>query len=478
MNEQRLTFTLPRIDGQAELDIYYGSAAAQAKAYVRMPQVRGFDVLAIGRPAEELPRLVSRISALCPWHHHLAATLAVEDALNITVPPAARTIRELMLLLAHITDKILHLFIMSAPDIDSEVENGAGVLFLLGHASMPHVGMEARHCVSRMFKALSGHSWGGDFAVIGGQSCAVYAADMDRLQCEMEKVRTFCLEAMEQAREKLLRPLHKQYQHMDNLPFASLGCVDDTGALCLNAGPDARLRLVQPDGSRLHFAPHDYQQHIVEEYADWTRASFPRLRTAPPLQLDPATAQGVFRVGPLARIHACDSINTPLAQRELEVFRAEHGPLPQNTLLYHWARLIELLHCIEKADALLQALDLEDDDVRAMYLPDPTSDPSEGFAHLEAPRGSLFYRINLDANQCISACDILTPTNCNNAALNLSLSHAVRQCLADSEPAPALNAEQIHMVSSCVRAYDPCPACAAHVLSPLPASHSSPEEDN
>lgn len=478
MNEQRLTFTLPRVDGQAELDIYYGSATAQAKAYVRMPQVRGFDVLAIGRPAEELPRLVSRISSMCPWHHHLAATLAVEDALDITVPPAARNIRELMLTLAHITDKILHLFIMSAPDIDTKVENDAEVLFLLGNVSLSHVGMEARHCVSRMFKALSGHSWGGDFAVIGGQSCAVYAADMERLQCEMEKVRTFCLEAVEQTRDRLLRPLHQHYQHMDNLPFASLGCVDEAGDLCLNSGPTARLRLVQPDGSTLHFAPSDYSKHIVEEYADWTQASFPRLRTAPPLQLDPTTAQGIFRVGPLARIHVCDSISTPLAQRELEFFRSEHGPLPQNALLYHWARLIELLHCVEKADALLHALDLEDDDVRAMYLPDPVSEPSQGFAHLEAPRGSLFYTIRLDENKCVSACDILTPTNCNNAALNVSLSHAVRQCLAGSDSAPTLSAEHVHMVSSCVRAYDPCPACATHVLSTLSASQASPEEDN
>lgn len=477
MNKQRLTFTLPRINGQAEMDIYYGSAAAHAQAYVRMPQVRGFDLLAVGRPAEELPRLVSRISSLCPWHHHLAATLAIENALDITAPPAARHIRELVLLLAHITDNLLHFFVMSAPDSNPAVERDASVLQVLGNAALPHAAMEARHCVAHMFKVLAGQSWGGDFAVIGGQSCAIYGADLEKLQGEMAKVRAFCLGTMEQVRDTLLRPLFTQYQHLDNLPFASLGCVDSTGALCLDSNPNPQLRLVQPDGSATSFAPHDYQQHIVEEYAAWTQASFPRLRTAPPLQLDPATAQGVFRVGPLARIHACDSISTPLAQRELELFRAEHGPRPQNALLYHWARLIETLHCVEKATELLESIDMDDEDIRTMYLPDPASSPCQGFAHLEAPRGSLFYRISLDENKCITECDILTPTNCNNAALNLSLSHAVRQCLAASPPSSTLDAEQIHMVSNCVRAYNPCPACATHVLSALSASHASPEED-
>lgn len=496
MNEQkRFSYTLARSHGQADIDLYCGADPAQAQGYVRIPQIRAFDVLAVGRPAEELPRLVSRISSLCPWHHHLAATMAVEDALGLTVPPTARDIRELVLLLGHIRDKLFHFFVLSAPDIDPAVPKRECLWRLLGTSAFSQAVLETRENVAHLLQALAGQAWGGECAVIGGQSCGMDERDLKPLLEKMAAVRAFCLEGVETAHDSLLQPLFKKFRRMDDVPFASLGCVDAKGNLCLTSTPGAVLRLVQPDGQSTKFAPRDYQQHIVEEFADWTRAPFFRLRNAPPLNLDPNHCQGVFRVGPLARLHACDRIASPLAQAELDRFRHEHGTLPQHALLYHWARLIELLHCVEKAEEILQQLDLEDDNIRATSIPKKSDGPLEGFAHLEAPRGSLFYRLRLDENLCISACDIVSPTACNNAAINISLTRALRHCLTqkpDPEialPAPSasclpLDDNQVHMLSTCVRAYAPCPACAAHALSAcahsvrvIPAPHpQSPEE--
>lgn len=459
-NQQNLCFNVPRISGQADIDIY-GSDPSTAQAYVRMPQLRAFHVLAVGRPAEELPRLVARISGLCPWHHHMAATLAVEDALGITVPQAALQIRDIVLLLAHIADKLLHYYIISAPDIRPDLNPEENFHNLPLSAFLPRAALEARSCVSRMLKAISGQSWGGHSTVVGGVSYEIQTSTLEKLQEEIASVRSFCLHGMEEAHDVLLGPLAKKYGHLDEVPFVSMAAVDSLNGLSLSASPDARLRLVQPDGSDTYFAPADYQIHIVEEHADWTRCTFPRLRTAPSLQLNPDNPQGVFRVGPLARLHCCDHIGTPLAQRELEYFRAEQGPRPQHSLLYHWARLIELLHCVEKTEELLQELDADDDNLRTLYAAPAVAEAKQGFAHLEAPRGSLFYRISLDENACISACDILTPTACNNAAMNISLTHAVRQLLREGP----IEATQRHLLSACLGAYDPCPACATHALS-------------
>lgn len=498
MSEQkRFSYTLARTQGQADIDLFCGADPAQAQGYVRIPQIRGFELLAVGRPAEELPRLVSRISSFCPWHHHLAATMAVENALHLTVPVAARNIRELVLLLGHIRDKLFHFFVLSAPDIDPAVPDTESLWRWLGESAFPPAVMEVRQKVAHLLHALAGQSWGGECAVIGGQSCGLDVHDLEPLLEDMAAIRVFCREHMEIAYDSMLQPLFKKFSPLDEVPFASLGCVDKEGNLCLSSAPGSVsgsvLRLVQPNGESTDFAPRDYQQHIVEEFADWTRAPFYRLRNAPPLTLDPDHCQGVFRVGPLARLHACDKISTPLAQKELERFRSERGALPQNALLYHWARLIELLHCVEKAEQLLRQLNIQDDYIRATSIPKKSDGPLEGFAHLEAPRGSLFYKLSLDENLCISACHIVSPTACNNAAMNITLTQALRHCLsqgprgavlpASSACSLPLDDNQVQMLSTCVRAYAPCPACAAHALSAsahsvrvIPAPHpKSPE---
>lgn len=471
--QQRVRFSASRIHGQADIDILHAGDAARATAYVRMPQVRAFHVLAVGRPAEELPRIMARISGLCPWHHHVAATIAVEQALGLYVPTTARHVRELSLYLAHISDKALHYYLMCAEDMHAVARGKGHLLNLLGETTFPRIGVDIRHRVSRMLKKITGQPWGGDTAVIGGISLSIAPEDMDNLRDDLDAIRAACLHSMEQARTTVLPALIHEFDGLEPVPMVSLGCVNSDNSLNLAPTADSHLCFVQPDGSRQLCAPQDYQEYIVEEYADWTQCSFPRLRQGPPLQLDPQHPEGVFRVGPLARLHACERISTPLAQAELEFFRAEHGRLPQNVLLYHWARLIELVHCVEKVGELLESIDTDDIFLRDLYQPEGPAAPAHGFAHVEAPRGSLFYHVSIDAEQCVTACEILTPTACNNAALNISLTSAVRFMLGKNPPA----ADYLESACACFRAYDPCPACATHMLtanstgaSPLPAT--------
>jgi NAD-reducing hydrogenase large subunit len=51
---------------------------------------------------------------------------------------------------------------------------------------------------------------------------------------------------------------------------------------------------------------------------------------------------GVYRVGPLGRLNIADKIDTPLANDELKIFKSLNNGKPvENTLYYHYARLIE-----------------------------------------------------------------------------------------------------------------------------------------
>ncbi len=60
-----------------------------------MPELRGFEKFAEGRPAEDMPQITSRICGVCPSAHHMAATKALDDLYQVEPPPAGRKIREL-----------------------------------------------------------------------------------------------------------------------------------------------------------------------------------------------------------------------------------------------------------------------------------------------------------------------------------------------------------------------------------------------
>jgi F420-non-reducing hydrogenase large subunit len=63
---------------------------------LQIPELRGFEKFAVGRPAEDMPQITSRICGVCPTAHHMAATKALDAVYRVTPPSSARKIRELV----------------------------------------------------------------------------------------------------------------------------------------------------------------------------------------------------------------------------------------------------------------------------------------------------------------------------------------------------------------------------------------------
>ena len=57
---------------------------------------------------------------------------------------------------------------------------------------------------------------------------------------------------------------------------------------------------------------------------------------------------GIYRVGPLARLNLVTSCGTPLADHELGVLAPFAGSPLLSSFHYHHARLIEMLHVVER----------------------------------------------------------------------------------------------------------------------------------
>ncbi len=202
------------------------------------------------------------------------------------------------------------------------------------------------------------------------------------------------------------------------LPAGFLGTVDEDGALRLY---DGRFRLMRDDGTVTEFPPDQYDQYLSEHVESWTYGKLPYARCwNEGFSMDLDQPRGIYRTNTLARINVCDRIDTPHAQAELEEFRQRFGRPAQGTLLYHWARLIELVYACERSLELLRQDAILDTHVQSRAQPGA----GRGIGAVEAPRGSLIHDYTTDEQGCIVKANMIVGTTHNLAPMNMSVKQA------------------------------------------------------
>jgi NAD-reducing hydrogenase large subunit len=171
-------------------------------------------------------------------------------------------------------------------------------------------------------------------------------------------------------------------------------------------------------------------------------------------------AEGWYRVGPLARINACNFIDTPEAEAARRDFLAVTDGKPNNiTMAYHWARMIEVLHSIEKISALLHDPDLQGTDLLVKG-----KRRNEAVGLLEAPRGTLFHHYRVNDDDQVTMCNLIVSTTNNNEPMNRAVQRVCQDHLSGHKITEAL----LNHVEVAIRAYDPCLSCATHALGQMP----------
>jgi F420-non-reducing hydrogenase large subunit len=231
-----------------------------------------------------------------------------------------------------------------------------------------------------------------------------------------------------------------------------LGTVAADGALDLY---DGKLRLMDSTGAYEDFLAADYTDHIGEHVEPWTYLKFPYAKNKGPWALED-NAPSLYRVNTLARMNVADYIPTPLAQKELEEFRANFGRPAQLTLLYHWARLIELLYNAELAVELLNDPLITSRETRVKVTPRA----ARGVGVTEAPRGTLIHDYTTDDDGMLTHVNLIVGTCQNNSAINLSVKQAATLLIKDG----VYDQGTLNKVEMAIRAYDPCLSCATHSL--------------
>ena len=446
-----------RIEGSAKITIQLDDQGNVADTRVSVVELRGFERFCVGRPVEEMPRITSRICGVCPWSHHLASAKACDAVFGVEPPPAGRKLRDLANSIAYMEEHILHFYFLAGadfimgPDADYSVRNVIGIIGKLPEVAKQVV--RVRHMCARMLEILSGKAIHPVAAVPGGYSKPLTEDEKKKLQEMANEALELAKFSIDYAKKNIFPNYLDVVKTLGVIKTGFLGTVDADGALNLY---DGKLRMMTADGQYEEFAPADYLDYIAEHVEPWSYAKFPYNKKWGQFSMDSDNPVGIYRVNTLARINVCDKMATPLAQKELEEFRSNFGRPAQLTLLYHWARLIELLYNAEHVVELLNDPQITSTETRLAVTPRA----ARGVGCVEAPRGTLFHDYTTDEKGLLTAVNLLVATVQNNAPINMSVKRAATDLIKNGVYDQAL----LNMVEMAIRAYDPCLSCASHSL--------------
>jgi F420-non-reducing hydrogenase large subunit len=432
-----------RLEGHLKIVITLDDNGNVSDALTQTVELRGFEKFCEGRPVEEMPRIVTSICGVCPWSHHLASAKACDAVFGVTPPPAGRKLRELCNAIAYCEEHILHFFFLAGADFvlgpgaDYKVRNIFGIVKAAPELSAKVV--RARHLGMRMLNVVSGKSIHPVTAVPGGFSKPLLG---------------FAKMAIAWAKKDIFPKYLDAVKTIGIIKTGFMGTVDTGGAMNLY---DGKIRLMKPDGSHIDFDDSKYTDYIEEKVLDWSYMKFPYAKTwGEGFSMDINNPKGMYRTNTLARINVCDRIPTPLAQAELEEFRKLFGRPAQATLLYNWARLIELLYNAERAVELLNDKEITGGETRVPVTPRA----SRGVGHVEAPRGTLYHDYETDANGMVKNVNLIVGTTHNNGPINMSVKQTAIALIKNGK----YDEEILNKLEMAVRAYDPCVSCATHSL--------------
>lgn len=451
---------ITRLEGHGNVSIFLNNKGEVDNAYLKIPELRGFEKFCIGRKAEHMPQLTSRICGVCPVAHHFAATKALDAAFNVEPTSTAKKLRELMYMGYLIYDHTLHFYYLGGPDfivgIDAppEKRNILGVIEKAG-LDVAKTVIKHRAYGQRITEIIGGKATHPVCGLPGGMSKPLSEAYRQEIEAMVSSCIDFAQFTLKLFHDIVLN--NAKYvglikSHAYNMPTYYMGMVDENNKVNFY---DGKIRVVNPKGQEyVKFDAQNYLDVIAERVEEWTYSKFPYLKAVGWNGFTVGQDSGVYRVGPLGRLNASDGMATPLAQAEYEQMYKTFGGKPvHSTLAFHWARLIELLYATERAMELVK-----DPEITSTNIRNKPGQPGEGVGIVEAARGTLIHHYTLDQDALIKDVNMIVATTNNYPAICMSIRDAAKGLIHNGKFDQGI----LNMVEMAFRAYDPCFGCSTH----------------
>lgn len=444
-----------RIEGHAKISIYLDDDGQVTDAKFHVAEFRGFEKFCEGRPVSEMAGITARVCGICPVSHLIASVKAGDQILAVAIPPAAEKLRRLLNLAQFTQSHALSFFHLSAPDLLLGLESDPAKRNVFGLAAVkPELargGIRLRQFGQEIIEALGGKKIHPAWVAPGGVRGPLSEERRQHIRQRIPEARDTSLLALEIFKD-VLDKHQDEAANFGNFPSLFLGLVGDDGAWEHYGG---RLRILDSRGhvlgDRLDLAR--YQEFIGEavESSSYLKSPYYKPMGYP---------DGVYRVGPLARLNVCTHFGVPLADKEFVEYRQRAGAVATSSFYFHYARLLEILASIEHIDRLMDDPDVLSDHFRARA----GINRLEGVGCSEAPRGTLFHHYQVDQNGLIKKVNLIIATGQNNLAMNRTVAQIAKHYIHG----PKIPEGVLNRIEAGIRAFDPCLSCSTHAAGQMP----------
>jgi len=445
-----------RIEGHAKISIFLNDAGEVDDARFHVVEYRGFEKFCEGRPFTEMAGITARICGICPVSHLLAAAKTGDKILAVKIPAAAEKLRRLMNLAQLTQSHALSFFHLSSPDFllgwDSDPAKRNVFGLIEENPDLARAGIRLRQFGQTIIELLGARKIHAAWTVPGGVRSPLSEEGrqwiIDRLPESFATLQV----ALDLFKGMLENALKDEINIFGDFPSLFMSLVGKNGEWEHYGG---HLRFVDSQGNIVadNLSEDDYMSFLGEGVEKWSYLKFPYYK---PL----GYPEGIYRVGPLARINTCTHVDTPKANAELQAFRQQFSGTVNSSFLYHYARLIEILACLEKIEMLMDDPDLLSKRVRA----EGGVNELEAVGVSEAPRGTLFHHYKVDENGIVEKVNLIIATGQNNLAMNQTVAQIAKQYIHNNDVQEGF----LNRVEAGIRCFDPCLSCSTHAAGQMP----------
>jgi sulfhydrogenase subunit alpha len=416
-----------KINHIAKMEGHTGFMASVVKGDVKSAKlevqegIRLIEGVLIGRHYADMPVVAQRICGICPVVHNLTSIKALENAMKVQVTPETKKMREIMELAQIIHSHALHLFFLSLADfldMDNDIQ------LIKEYPEEAKKAIRIREFGMAIVKVIGGRVVHPLTNEVGGFKKAPNEEELRKIVADSDRVLKEALELAE-------------FFKMIKVPDFSRV----TEYVCLGKRPNYAIY----DGDIVFSKGF----HIpVSKFED----NFQELQAQNEVIKKVEHAGKSYMIGAIARVNMHHNKLSPRAQEYLEDLSWKFPDFnPFHNIL---SQMIEIIHSIEESTRLIK-------EILNLNLDEVVTKPYKikegvGVAAVEAPRGTLYYHVEVDAKGYIKNVNIITPTAQFLANLEDDIMDYIPSILSLS------NKDREKKLRAFIRAYDPCISCAVH----------------
>ncbi|MBI4182284.1 MAG: Ni/Fe hydrogenase subunit alpha [Candidatus Aenigmarchaeota archaeon] len=414
---------LTKMEGHADLEVKVREGVVEGVKFAITENQRFYEQAVRGQPLTSAPQLMSRICGTCSIAHLLCCIEALEKATGIQPTPQALLLKKLTMYGLMIRDHALHLYFFALPDLvgkDSILdfrEDDPQEHKLL------HDSFDLKRAGNLLSTLVAGKAVHAPYPTVGGFLRVPDPAGIAKVVAELKRVRPLALDLIQVFQKWDARfARDTEYVALSTQDFSFLdGDVMTSKGVCI------------PEEA--------YLDHLINVAIPYSQAAGFEFEGEE------------FVVGALARLNLNREHLHPQTRKDAAA--ALRAFPSQNIFHNNLAQAIEVLHSIDHAVELLET---------TSFTPEPVQKPvltkeGTGVGVIEAPRGTLYYRLTVGRNGIVKKANIVVPTAQNQISIEKDIALLVQNSLEKLDK-PAIERE----IEKLIRAYDPCMSCASHFL--------------